>query len=870
MAPNPGKGSLGRTLLIVAGALVALVAVAWGVLTALFPPPKVKALVEEQLHHALARDVRFEGASMGLWPPVRLEVKRFELAEPGGFARGSAVALDALDLDLDPFALLSHTVRVRRLVLDHPAIHLLMRADGSTNLDSLGAPQKPGTPRPAMDVDIRDFQVKSGRVLVDDLRSGRRIAFAIGTDTHLSSENGGKRIATGGRTDLSDLAFGRITATRLADLNQGLAKLKFHIEHAGKFDADSRRLALETLALSLGRTRLALSGLVDDVGPHARFDLRAKGDRLDLGDVLGWLAVADAPAVKGIAGGGELAFDLALRGAAPAPGATPRPPSITGWLRVANGAFRYSGAPADVRGLAFEARFAPDSLGIANLVAQVAGQPVRAQLEARHFADPTVRFAVQGNLDLAAVAPLVAQQAGAPGAKLAGHVNVDVRGSGRAKDPGTMALDGRADLREVSVENPSLPKKIEHVNGVVLLSPQRAEVQHLSAHAGQSSYTLDATVTRPLALMAKPDSVPPAGVTFDFRSPYLDLAELLPTTPGAPFLPNAKGSGKVAIDRLKQGKLDVAKVAADVALAPAALDAPSFSMQGYGGTVGGSAHFDLTNTAKPVYAIKAKVANVQADDILSAWTPAKGLLKGTLGSDIDFSGRGQTPDDIKRSLTLQGLAQLAQGQFGPGPTLDALAQFVKVPKLREVKFQDLKLPMRIEQGRLFTDGVNLDGSAGQWKLSGAVGFDGSLDYAVSVTLPAEAVAALEARSALAAGALTDAQGRMLLDLHVTGTAKSPRVAWDTRAMRDRLAGRASEALQEQSQKLTNDARQAATQALQQRLGLAADSAAKSVSPAQQLQAAKDSLRKAGAGLLKGFFGSKKAPAPAAAPDTSKH
>jgi len=421
----------------------------------------------------------------------------------------------------------------------------------------------------------------------------------------------------------------------------------------------------------------------------------------------------------------------------------------------------------------------------------------------------------------------------------------------------------------VSVENPELPKKIEHVNGVVLLSPQRAQVQHLSARAGQSSYTLDATVTRPLALMAKPDSVPPAGVTFDFRSPYLDLAELLPTTPGAPFLPNAKGGGKVAIDRLKQGRLDVAKVAAEVALAPAALDASSFSMQGYGGTVRGSAHFDLKDTRKPLYAVKAKIANVQADDILSAWTPAKGLLKGTLGTDLDFSGRGQTPDDIKRSLTLRGLAQLVQGQFGPGPTLEAVAQFVKIPKLREVKFKDLKIPMRIEQGRLFTDAVNLDGSAGEWKLSGAVGFDGSLDYAVSVTLPPDAVAALGARSALAAGALSDPQGRMLLDLHVGGTAKAPRVAWDTRAMRDRLAGRASQALTEQKNKLETDVKQAAEQALAQRLGLAADST-KKASAAQRLQAARDSLRRAGSGLLKGFFGGKKAPSPAPAPDTTEH
>jgi autotransporter translocation and assembly factor TamB len=65
-----------------------------------------------------------------------------------------------------------------------------------------------------------------------------------------------------------------------------------------------------------------------------------------------------------------------------------------------------------------------------------------------------VRFAVKGNLDLAAVAPLVAPQ----NTKLAGRAAVDVRGSGRAKDPGSLALDGDATLTGVSVESPKTAK----------------------------------------------------------------------------------------------------------------------------------------------------------------------------------------------------------------------------------------------------------------------------------------------------------------------------------------------------------------------------------------------------------------------------
>jgi uncharacterized protein involved in outer membrane biogenesis len=867
MNATPSKSPLGRPLVLVPLVLVALVAVAWIALMLALPPARVKSLVEAQLRTALRREARFERASVGLFPPVRLSVRRLELAEPGGFANGTALSAGTIDLDLDVFALLSKQVRVKRLAIGQPVLHVVLRADGSTNLDSLGAPPPPGAPAPAMDLDVREFAIRDGRVLVDDLRAGRRTALGLETTTSLQAEGGGTRIATSGTTEVTGLSFGPLSAARLSDLNQGLAKLVFHLEHKGKFDAKQNRLALERLALGLGRTQVVLSGLVDDVGPRARFDLRAKGQGLDFGDLLSWVGVADARAVKGISGRGTMAFDLAAKGAAAAPGAAPAIPAVTGWLTVKDAAFKYAGAPVGVEALSFSTRFTPDTVVIPDLQARVSGQPVRARLRAMRFADPLVDFAVQGNLDLAAVAPLVAAQ----GAKVTGRANLDVRGAGRAKDPGAMALDGRAELKDVSVETKDLPKKVEAVNGVVLLSPQRAAVQHLTARAGKSSYTLDATVTRPLALLAKPDSVPPAGVTFDFRSPHLDLAELLPTTPGAPFLPNARGGGTVHIDRLVQGKLDVKDVDATVALAPAALDASAFSLRGYGGAITGSAKFDLRDTRKPVYEIRSKVANVQADSLLSAWTPAKGLLRGTLSTDLTFSGAGQQPDDLKRTLTLVGLAALSQGQLGPGPALQAIADLVKVPQLREVKFKELKLPMRIERGRLITDAVTMTGPSGEWQMSGAVGFDGALDYAVSVTLPPDVAAALDAKSALAAGALADDRGRMLLDLHVGGTAKAPRVAWNTQAMRDRLAGRASQALAEQKTKLEAETKAAAMQALQQKLGLSADSTR------QSAPVTRDSLAKAAGSAVKDFFGSfgrKKsapaAPAPTPAPvDTTK-
>ncbi len=835
---------------------IVLFALAWGALALLMPRERATKLVREHLAKSLERDVRFEQVSPSLWPPVRLAVRRFELAEPGGFERGVAFSAASIDLDLDVLALFGRRVTVRRLSLDGPALHLLLRADGTTNLDGLLAKPAPGAPaRSPIDLDVREFNVRDGRVLLDDLRAARRTSFNVATRMRLTADQGGTRFATSGETVLSGLAFGPLSAERASDLQQSLAKLEWRLRHQGNYDGKVQRLALEELALDLGSTKLALSGLVDSVGPRARYDLKARGSDVDLAQVLQWLSVADAQAVKGLSGRGRLAFDMAARGTAVA-GALPR---LTGVLTLKDAAFRYSGAAAEVTGLSLTANFRPDTVFIPNVRATISGQPVAARLLAWHFADPIVDFAVRGDVDLAAVAPMLVPA----NTRVGGRAAVDLRGRGRAADPGALALAGLADLRNVSVERAGLPKKVEQVNGRVEFSPQRAAIRQLSAKAGQSSYTIDATVTRPFALLSEPGKVAPADVEFTFRSQYLDLAELLPTTPGAPFLPNARGTGRVTIDRLKQGKLDVAAFQADVKLSPAALESPRFALQGYGGSVTGDASFDLRDTRKPVYTVHAAVDKVKADAIMSIWTPVKDLLAGTLSTNLTFSGAGQTPDDLKRTLTLVGLAALTDGRLGPGPALAAVAQFVKVPKVKQLDFAKLELPLRIEHGRVVTDPVTLNGPNGEWRLAGAVGFDGALDYAVSVTLPPAAVEALGARSALAAGALSDPQGRVLLDLRVTGSARSPRVSWDTNAMRARLAGRASAALADQRNKLAEDAKQAARQALLDRLGAPRDSTA----PRTPLTpgAARDSIRSAAKGLLKDFFGRKAAPAPPPAP-----
>lgn len=853
-----------RWILVPLALLVAGGAGAWIGIVALYSPERLHRIVVAQVTRSFARPVQFGAVSLGLWPPVRLTVQDAALAEPGGFANGMAFQARAVHLDLDLYALLERRLIARAVTLDEPRLHLVQRADGTTNLDSLLKPAPPGrAPRRPMDLAVRDLSLRDGHVMIDDLRAARRSVLHLSSKISISRTHRGARVTTSGSTTLSGLARGPLTAATEAQLDRSLEKLQWKIDHDGIYHRPSGRLDLRKLKLGLGSTSISMAGVVERPGAHARYDLRARGSRVDLGQLLGFLGKARLRALEGLRGSGRLDFDVRMNGVLGAG----QIPATTGTLRVANGAFRYPGARAGIEAASFSARLRPDWLGIDDFSGRVAGQALRGRLTLARFRDPWVTFNVRGGLDLGAIAPGIAPR----DTKLSGHADVDLAGRGPARDPGSIALEGLARFAGVRVESPRFPKAFEGLQGIARFAPGRASVNGLSGRTGSSSFTLDGSIARPLALLATPGSVAPASVNFTFRSPHVDGMDLVPTGSGAGAM-NASGGGRVQIARFRHQGLDATNLAAQVRLAPGEISVPDFSFNDYGGTATGSARL---TAAGPSFNLHARANALRADELLGAWTGAGKYLSSALDLTMDVAGQGRNAAEIQRSLAGNGVAVFLEGTLGPAPFLDALARFTRIPALSRFTFRETRMPFVIRQGRIFTEQITLIAPNGEWKLSGSTGFDGTLDYAVSTTIPRQALPALSHDAALVAGAFQNENGDLLLDLRVRGNARSPRISWDPRAMRNRLMGRVSTLLAEQRAGIEEQIRNAAmggiptgvikpTDILDPREILrnpekilrpatpdTGEAGRVSVEQARQVMA--DSLQKRARGLLKSFF-----------------
>ena len=835
-----------RWLAIAAGVLALLVGAAWATVAVLLPPERVREIVASRLSATLQREVRFADAGVSLFPPVRLTLRDLALASEGGFDAGRDFELRHLHLDLDVFALLARRVVVRRLVLDGPRLRYLIRADGTTNFDNLMREEPvtggAGTADPGMSLEIQDLVVKNGGLLLDDLRADRRVVLTL--DSELSLRHAGEDLAVDGHSSVTDVALGPAGATRERGLRTGLAPVRWEIGHRGRWRGGSGQLELERLTLQFGRAEIACRGVVAPDAAAPRYKLQARAEAVELQEILHVLSEAQVGALAGLEGSGTFACDLRIESASVA-GALP---IVIGTATVEDADVQYRGAPASIRDLGARLRFAPDTLEVVDLRAAVEAEsgpptPVQARLVATRLADPLVRFALQGTVNLEAVTPLVAAQGGAA----SGRAEFDVRGAGPARDPSALHLDGRVVLHDVAVERPDAPRRLEAVNGSIAFSTSRAEVRDLTLSAGESRLSLDATLDQPLRLLGPAGAGPPAGVRFALASPHFDINDFVsPTAQKAP-LPNVAGEGTVAIDRFLRDRLDARAVRARVIVQPTSVVVPEFSLEAYGGTTRGSAAFDYREPERPSFAIDAQAAALDADQVLSTWTPLKGWVSGTLGTELELSGAGKTPQEVVPTLTALGLASLAEASLGPGPVFEAIARTTGIPEFKAPRLDEGYVPFAIENGRFLMRDVTWNGPTGAWTLGGSLGFGGDMDLGVHIMLPPEAVARLGAAGKVAAEALRDDAGRMLLDLRVTGPAQSPRVAWDAAATRARLEARARDALDA----TRKEAQEAALEALRESLTGSPDTASRTLTG--RGQSLLDSLKAKGpASLLRGL------------------
>ena len=273
-----------KTLLLVAGAIVALIVLVIAIVAASFDPNKHKPEIAAAVKDKTGRTLAIEG-NLGLtfFPSIGVAVGKTSLSEPDG--RGIFARFDDARVSLAILPLFSRQVVINRVTLSGLAADLVKRKDGKTNFDDLlNTPEraegvkpqpKPAPQRQALHLDIAGIEIRSSAIGWRDESSGNRFKASI-------AEFKTGRIASG--------VPGKLSLSARVEATQPKADYQVRLSGDYRLNFEKQTFAFSGIDLKISDAApgskappLSLKGDVElDASPQAiRFTLAADQVNLD-------------------------------------------------------------------------------------------------------------------------------------------------------------------------------------------------------------------------------------------------------------------------------------------------------------------------------------------------------------------------------------------------------------------------------------------------------------------------------------------------------------------------------------------------------------------------------------------------------------
>ncbi len=207
-------------------------------------------------------------------------------------------------------------------------------------------------------------------------------------------------------------------------------------------------------------------------------------------------------------------------------------PGVRGRFRINKAYIKYADLPKAIHALNANILFTTNSLNVKKLAFKLGKNPVSVLLKVINFKKPVVDALLKANIDLATLKDAVKLP---KGVSVQGLVKANIRAKGtiEPKNPEAIAVKGKIDLTDVVAKTPAVKKPVQ-VDGSFLFSNQEISLDELTAKIGRSAFTLDMKIRDYLSLaLPKKVKKKTTAITFSMTSPYLNVDEILGSQKGS-------------------------------------------------------------------------------------------------------------------------------------------------------------------------------------------------------------------------------------------------------------------------------------------------------------------------------------------------
>ncbi len=772
-----------------------------------FTSERLKALILPRIQSAINREITVKDINLSIFPTLGVSIDELAVAnrKGKGFSERPMVLVQKFLLAVKVRSLVANRVEIDHLVFDKPSIFLEINEDGEENFSNSEAKDsKERKSEKGFSVKYRarsalllsNLEVKNGDFEYTDQKANKTIRMK-GTDVRLRMETipQANELRVQNEVDVSGLSYGGLEKPFIQNF-------PVHLRQKATIRAEENQLTIEKGEVQIQDIRFGVNGSVTAVDGVPFLDLTIGSENIEFKEILSLLPRG---VLKGV-DNAEMEGNARLSGSIKGKIIDNDQPEISFAVLLTNGKIQYTNLPKAITDINFKASFvnkgSSSTLDIADFSAKLGDNPVQMRMTIRELSDPVVDVQLDGIVNLSDVKDFYPLEAGK---ELSGIARAKVSVKGEYSAPTSLRGNGTVELREVSIGSAETP--IHHLNSVVTFNNQLIETKRLTMNYGRSDLSISFEMRNYLSAIlpsvfgAGKGTATKPSMTLSLVSPYF---ESTPSSEPIVFPPFDVDAALKISKFVYKGKepLECTDVRGSVTAVENVIRVKNLSFQTLSGKMNATGTIDLRNPKRPQFALNVQVEGVDGHSLMNRFSSFGKNLFAKLSFGLALNGElDDTLGIIHKSLSGSGNVRMADGKLVGYPVMERLSSFLDLPDLKEVSFKSWSNTFKISDGKINIPDLKIGTAGHDLLLTGRHGFNGSLDYSLTIKL-SEALSNQFLRGGVVgqvADLFRDKGGRLTLFLLVGGTTDTPTLRWDTKAAQQRLRERVVEGIEKKKE-----------------------------------------------------------------------
>lgn len=796
-----------KILLWTASVIVVLALILVAAVKIFFPAEKVQQMIVENLEESLNRQVTVEKASVSIWGGIGLKLENLEVKNNPGFSHEDFFNLQALDVKLKFFPLLQGKFEFGMISLDGLTANLEKNESGELNFDDLG--QQEG-----QQVDPAKGATRAPFIFDNLLISNSRLVYYDdSTNTTVTlGEMALKSSMTRNGFDDSYKASGQLKFDYFSFADSAktyeFPYLTMQADMNMRLNMKTELLEINRIDIKLADLQGQLEGQLSSILTEPSADLNFRTKRFTVEQLLSLLPPDINPTLEKLSGKGDMFATASLNGQFGQPGKL----DFSGKVSVDNVTLSMSNVNGDFSIQSGEINMHQKAANILFESCTFANEPVSIKVYIKDIFEPTI------NADLSFSANLKRfEDFNDDIQDLAGRIYGNLNIFSDIKNPQTTRIDGGLVVEDLLLKHKQLTRTIQEIDCEFAFNKTDITIDQFEAEIGSSVFSLSGDMNQIIPFLADQSDnsySPMIAVNLDAQSFHLDeLSELMPIDTQAVGRETARDSvmavrfqkklamitarGNINIERGVYALVEFENFNSTYDLRDNILHFEQMNADVYDGGFQGEVIVDYEDMQNPAFSIDYTAEQIQINSFLSRVAGMQDIISGQAFMKSSFSGLMGTPEEVLDSLRANGTVTLEDGKLRNFQLLQQITDKLGFGSFKGEEIRNLNNTFHVEDGRLRFDQFSMALGQSAWEASGSVGFDGSLDYLVNVTIDKKMIGGsgpLSELSDLFGG------GEVTLPLKLSGTYSDPEISVD----RSKITKSADKRLKEEGRNLLDE------------------------------------------------------------------